>query len=92
MSEEGRTDRFWNAGRLPAIFRPIEGEPTIIASRSKQSADGGQDDFFNGPLMGQRLECHRSPGRGERHWFKNPRGPRLRVQRFVMSSLLRHVG
>ena len=32
-------------------------------------------------------ERHRSPGRGERHRFQNPRGPRLRVQRIGTSGM-----
>ena len=48
VSEQPLTDRFLQRRQSPATFHPVEGEPLITASRSKQSADGGQGRFFIG--------------------------------------------
>ena len=53
LSEEGRTDRFWNAADLPAILHPNEEGSATTALRFKRSADGGQDCFFIGRFSRQ---------------------------------------
>ncbi len=52
MSEEPRHDRFLRRRQLPDILHPSEGESVLTASRSKQSADGGNGCFFIGPFFG----------------------------------------
>ncbi len=53
-SEELHHNRFPRRRQLPDILHPSEGEPVLTTSRSRPSADGGQDDFFNGRYL-QRL-------------------------------------
>ena len=50
LSEEGCTDRFWNAADLPAILHPSEGAPVLTTSHFKPSADRGWGRFLFGPL------------------------------------------
>ena len=60
----GRSHRpFLERGRFPAIFHPVEGEPTTT-SRSKRSADGGQVRFFIGPLSDRLSPGQISPRLG----------------------------
>ncbi len=54
VPEEPQHNRFLRRCQLPDIFHPMEGGSMATASRSKQSADGGQDRFFIGPFLEHR--------------------------------------
>jgi len=54
---------FLERGRLPAVFRPIEGEPTATASRFKLSAAGRHGRFFNGGIL--RHHARKEPSEPE---------------------------
>ncbi len=48
VSEEPRHNRFLRWRQLPDICHPVEGETTAAASRSEQTADGGEGRVFIG--------------------------------------------